>query len=125
MDRRFFLFVIVGGINTVFGWCVFSLSIFLGADYWLALIVGMVLGVFFNFLSIGRGVFKDISWRRVPRFVLSYSVIYALNLIFLKVLEVWVGSPVLRQLFLTPVIAVVSYMVLSRLVFSRDRRSGN
>lgn len=118
--RRFLFFLLVGGVNTIFGWCIFSLSIFLGADYWLALIVGMLFGSLFNFLTIGHGVFRDFSWRRVPRFAMSYVGIYVLNLGLLRILGIWLDSPVLRQFFLTPVIAVFSYLVMSRLVFVRN-----
>jgi putative flippase GtrA len=110
-------FLIAGGFNTLFGWAVYSCAILLGLQPWLALIVGIVTGIAFNFFSLGAYAFRDLALRRLPRFLLSYGFIYAANLLGLHALKPWVEDPIWAQLILTPLMAILSYFLLSRMVF--------
>lgn len=116
-DNRFFRFLVVGGLNTLFGYSVFALLIFLGVHYSLAVLVSTVAGVLFNFKTTGAIVFNHSDNRLIFKFVLGYGVVYLLNVLFLKLLSLaglnmYVGGAVL----LLPM-AVVSYLINSRLVF--------
>lgn len=112
-------FLIAGGFNTLFGWLCYSATILLGAPPWLALIIATLIGIGFNFLTLGGYAFRSLVWNRFPRFVLSYAVIYTTNLICLEALEPWVPNPILGQLILTPPQAILSYIILSKMVFNR------
>jgi len=114
----FLRFLIAGGFNTLFGWLVYSAAIIFRMPPWLALIVGTVTGIGFNFISLGAYVFRDMSRKRLPLFVLSYGFIYTINLICLKAMELWIDSPIWGQLILTLPMAVLSYTVLSCMVFT-------
>lgn len=114
-------FLIAGGFNSLFGWLVYSAAILLGAPPWLALIVGIVMGIGFNFVTLGGYAFRDMTLARLPRFVVTYSFIYVVNLVCLTLLERWIAHPILGQLILTPFMAMVSYVVLSRMVFTGRR----
>jgi putative flippase GtrA len=117
----FLRFVIAGGVNTLFGWVIYAAAILSGAQPWLALIVSTVTGIGFNFVSLGAYAFRDMALKRLPRFVLSYGFIYASNLMCLKWLRPWIEQPIWAQLILTPPMAILSYLLLSRLVFTGPR----
>lgn len=117
----FLRFLIAGGFNTLFGWLVYSAAILWGMQPWLALVVGMATGIGFNFISLGAYAFRDTALKRFPRFALSYGFIYATNLICLKALKPWIDQPIWAQLILTPPMAILSYVLLSRMVFSGRR----
>lgn len=117
----FIRFLIAGGFNSLFGWLVYSAAILLGAPPWLALIIGIVMGIGFNFVTLGGYAFRDMTLARLPRFVLTYGFIYVVNLVCLTLLQRWIEQPILGQLVLTPLMAMVSYVVLSRMVFTRRR----
>jgi putative flippase GtrA len=112
-------FLIAGGFNTLFGWLVYSLAIIAGFSPWLALIFSTLAGIVFNFFSLGGYAFRDLSSRRLPRFLLTYAIVYASNLVCLKLIKGWIPDPILAQLILTPPIAILSYVLLSRAVFTR------
>jgi len=114
----FLRFLIAGGFNTLFGWAMYSLAILSGAQPWLALIVSTVTGIVFNFFSLGAYAFRDFALKRLPRFVLSYGVIYATNLICLGLIKRWLSDPIWAQLILTPPMAILSYLLMSRAVFT-------
>ncbi|MEK8046869.1 GtrA family protein [Ideonella margarita] len=113
-------FLLAGAANTGFGLLVYALTLQAGAADWVALLLGLVMGVIFNFLSMGGYAFRDLSWARAPRFVLAYALLYAVNLLLLRALNTWLGSPLLAQVLLTPLMAGLSYLMLSRWVFTRQ-----
>lgn len=115
----FLRFLIAGGFNSLFGWLIYSAVILLGGEAWLALIVGSITGIGFNFITFGGYAFRDMAIKRLPRFVLSYGCIYVINLICLTALNPWVAHPIWSQLILTPPLSILSYVLLSRMVFTR------
>lgn len=125
LNSAFLRFLIAGAVNTLFGWLVYSAAIVLNLPPWLALITGTVAGVVFNFISVGGYVFRDMALGRLPRFILSYGFIYLINLVCLNMLRAWIDNPILAQLALTPPMAILSYVVLSRLVFTARSTKNN
>lgn len=116
--KTFLRFLIAGGFNTLFGWAAYTVCILAGARPWLALIIATCAGVAFNFFSVGGYAFRDMAWRRLPRFVACYAGIYTLNLAGITLLGRWIPSPIWAQAILTPPMALMSYFLLSRLVFT-------
>ena len=120
---QFFRFLLAGVVNTLFGLAVYVGCVFAGFPAWLALLVGTVAGITFNFFTLGAYAFRDLSLQRLPRFVGGYAIVYAVNLTALDLLRPVVPDPVWRQVLLTPPMAMFSYLLMSRLVF-RGARSG-
>ncbi|WP_458763580.1 GtrA family protein [Cupriavidus basilensis] len=115
---RFPRFVAVGLLNTLFGFCAYSACILLHFPPWAALIGGNVAGIIFNFVTTGGLVFADVSRERIPRFVVSYLGIYLLNLGMAHVLIPLVGSAIISQALLAPPLACISFLLMSRFVFT-------
>ena len=70
--NRFMRFLVAGGVNTLFGFAVYSFCIIAGCVVWLALLAGMLSGTVFNFFTTGGYVFRELSPRLLPRFIFSY-----------------------------------------------------
>ncbi len=81
LDIRFIKFLIVGGINTIFGYSVFALLIYLGLHFSLAALLGTIIGVAFNFNTYGRLVFESHDNSKILKFVGVYTIVYFLNVI--------------------------------------------
>jgi putative flippase GtrA len=116
-SRRFVKFLLVGGVNTAFGYGVFIVSLWLGMHYAVAAAVATVLGVLFNFKSTGKIVFQNQGNRQLPRFVSVYGLVYVVNVLGLAVLlrlgiPEWLGG-----LILILPCAILSYVLNSRYVF--------
>jgi putative flippase GtrA len=116
-DARVVRFLFAGVANTAFGLLIYALAHLAGAPTWGALLVGMVAGVAFSFVTMGAYAFRDLSWQRLPRFMVCYGASYALNLLALDLLRPVVADDIVRQVLLTPPMAVFSYVCLSRFVF--------
>ena len=116
-DRQFIRFLAVGGLNTLFGYGVFSLLVLAGTAPGLALLVATVLGVLFNYFTTGRIVFAARGWGRLPRFAGVYGLTFLANLWSLKSLIAAGLSPLLAQAILLPVVVIATFALNKFLVF--------
>lgn len=117
-SRRFLRFLLVGGINTAFGYGAFVACLWLGMHYAMAVAVATMLGVLFNFKSTGTLVFKSRDNRKLPRFVGVYAIVYLANVVGIAIL-LRCGAPEwLGGLILILPCAILSYILNSRYVFS-------
>jgi putative flippase GtrA len=116
---QFIRFLVVGGINTLFGYAVFALFIFLGLHYSLAILLATILGVLFNFQTYGRFVFYDKRFRLIVPFVLVYVVYYLVYVSGLAALKhVGLNDYVAGAVLAVPV-AFVAFTLNKRFVFTR------
>lgn len=110
-------FLIAGGVNTLFGFAVYSICIMAGMAVWLALLTGMLSGTAFNFFTTGGYVFRKLSLSRFPRFVVCYLFVYGINLLLMELITIWLNSKILSQAILIFPLALLSYFFMSRFVF--------
>ena len=110
-------FLVAGGVNTLFGFVVYGLLIAAGLAVWLALLVGMLLGTVFNFLTTGGYVFRELSPARFPRFVLCYLLVYFINLELIELTLTLLNNKILSQAILVFPMAILSYFLMARYVF--------
>jgi putative flippase GtrA len=117
--RTFTKYVVVGGVNTVFGYGIFALLIYFGFAYPVALFIATVLGIAFNFKSTGIFVFRSHDNKLIFRFVAVYFLIYLINLIGLKILsEEGLGMYYAAGIML-PIMALVGFIANKKLVFRK------
>lgn len=116
-------FMVAGGVNTLFGFVVYSLSIAAGMAVWLALLIGMLLGIVFNFFTTGGYVFRELSPARFPRFVLCYLLVYFINLELIELTLTLLNNKILSQAILVLPMAILSYFLMARFVFSSKRHT--
>jgi putative flippase GtrA len=112
-------FVLVGGLNTVFGYGVFATVYLLTHHRLGALVTATVLGVTFNYFTTGRLVFasKGGGARAIVPFVLLYGVLLLVNAPLLEGL-VRIGLPTLvAQALVIPFMAALSYLINRYWVF--------
>jgi putative flippase GtrA len=114
-------FVVAGGLNTLFGFVVYAAIILLGAPTWAALLVGMLAGTVFNFFTIGGYAFRQLSMRRFPLFVACYLCVYAVNLALIGWLAPRAGGPLAGQALALVPMALLSYVLMSRVAFAPSR----
>lgn len=107
-------------VNTVFGYGIYALMIWLGLNPFVASTISQILGTAFNYVTYSRHAFRG-SRPAKGRFVLSYAVNYVLSLGLLALYRLVIRSPYLAGLAATLTASVINYFVLKRFVF----RSGS
>ncbi len=115
---QFIRFLVVGGINTLFGYAVFALLILLQIDYRLAVFISTICGVLFNFKTTGSIVFANRRNRLLFKFVGVYTVTYLLNIGLLRLLSNYGIKNLEGGALIALPIAIVAYFLNKFIVFS-------
>lgn len=112
---RFFL---VSALNTAFGYGMFALMIAIGLHYSLAAFIGTILGILFNFKTIGILVFKDPNNRLIFKFFIVYGITYLANVGFLAVLKYFGMDIYLAGAVLLIPVGLLAFFLNKKLVFN-------
>jgi putative flippase GtrA len=107
-------FVIVGVINTITALAIYWGALWLGAPYWMASGISLILGILISFQSHSRYVFG--ARGNIARYVGVWLLIYALNLIGLRLARTYVGDYA-AVVVLLPLNVALSYFFLRVFVF--------
>lgn len=117
-SRQFIVFLLVGVLNTAFGYGVYALFIFLGLHYAAATFLSTVLGILFNFKTIGVIVFKSRNNRLLFRFFGVYGICYLINITCLKAMTLMgLSNMYLAGLILVLPLALLAFYLNKRFVF--------
>lgn len=114
---RFFRFLTVGGINTVFYYAVFAICILFHIHYMLAAALAIVSGTLFNFKTHGVIVFKNKNNRLIFRYFGAGLITYLLNIGFLKIFALYNVNSLISQAIITLPMAIISFFLVRKFVF--------
>jgi putative flippase GtrA len=117
LDSRFIRFVLVGVLNTVFGYAVFAVFILLDLHYAVAALLSTICGVLFNFKTTGRLVFGSRDNSLLVRFFGVYAITYVLGVLYLRVSTAYQWNILIAAAVMMPPMAVVSYTLNRVFVF--------
>jgi len=114
--HRFVLFLAAGALNTCFGYAVFACFIWIGLGNDLAVILGTVAGIAFNFQTIGK-VFASRGFSRLPQFLLIYGLLLPTNVLLLRALVAAGLGPYIGEAVVIAIISPLSFLMMRRFVF--------
>ncbi len=118
-SRRFLKYLIIGGINTVFGYSLFAGLLYSGFHYTLATLLATCAGVLFNFNTTGRIVFKNSDSGLLFRFIVVYTIVYLLNVSLLRLMELCAVNLYLGSAITTLPMAFLAYFLNKNFVFKK------
>jgi putative flippase GtrA len=110
-------FLFVSGLNTLFGYGLFALLIYMKIEYQTALLMSTILGVLFNFKTTGSIVFGNGNVKLIFRFIFVYAIIYIINLFGLKILISKNFNIYISMLILLTPMALLSFILNKKFVF--------
>jgi putative flippase GtrA len=111
--RRFIRFVIVGVVNTAFGYGLYALLVLANAPPQIALFLSFFIGVLWNYFTTARFVFQVSGFGRLPAYAACYVFVYALNAGSLHAALVAGIAPLIAQAILTPIAAILTFVLVS------------
>ena len=117
INNKFVRFLIVGGINTAFGYGIFALLIFLKVHYAAAALLSTIIGVLFNFKTTGRLVFESKDNSLIFKFVGVYAIIYVINIASLGVFNFFKVDMYLAGAVMLLPMAMLAFVLNKNLVF--------
>lgn len=118
-NARTVKFFAVGLLNTIFGYAIYVILIYIDLPYLIALFIATVAGVIFNYFSFGRGVFKaQGGWLVFGKFVVAYAVVYVINAILLSVLTQGIHlTHYIGQAICIPPSVLISWLLMNYWVY--------
>ena len=119
LRHPFLRFLLVGGVNTLFGWAAFALLVTLGVHYAFAAALSTIASIVFNFFSTGTLVFRQRDPRLFPRFLAVYGICWAVLVLVLRAADrAGVDTRLAGLLFAFPQ-ALLAYALQRAFVFTR------
>lgn len=117
--KQFIKFILVGGLNTLFGYSILALLTLLNFHYAITTFIATVLGILFNFKTTGYIVFKKNNNKLIFKFLLAYGIIYLLSLGFIKTF-IFFGFDNLYCIYALLLIpnALLSFFLMKKFVFT-------
>ena len=118
-NYKFAKYIIIGIVNTIFGYSVFALLIFLNLHYFFASLLATIAGVLFNFKTISKVVFKTNDNSLIIRFVAVYCFTFLVNLGGLKIFTIYNINMYLAGFFLLIICTPISFFLNNQFVFCK------
>ena len=118
-DILFIKFVLVGILNTLFGYGCYALLLFLGIHYSLAVVISTICAILFNFKTSGTLVFNNRDNRLIFKFVSVYILTMVLNIIGLRIANVFGLNLYYAGFVLTIIMAFISFFLQKYYVFKK------
>lgn len=110
-------FILIGIINTLFGYSLFSLFIFLHFSSTMAIFLATLLSIVLNFNTLGHFVFNNTDKKLLIKFISSYLFLMLFNMTLEKTLHFIISSNYLSGLLSIIITAGLSYTINKNLVF--------
>lgn len=123
LSRQFVLFLIMGGLNTVFYYGLYAALIWFGVAYPAAVAAATAAGVVFNFNTFGRVVFRQFRAALIFRFVAVYIVLGLANIVGIRGFElIGVTNKYSAGAILTLPVALLGYFLNKTFVFKKGEK---
>jgi putative flippase GtrA len=120
--NQFIKFIFIGLINTIFGYSVFYFLLKASSNLFLSSLLAHLLGILFNFKSIGLHVFHHKDNRLIIKFFYVYAFTFLLNFSCILLLdnffkfEYYMGAAIM-----TIPISLLSFFLNSVYVFNHRK----
>lgn len=117
LNNKITHFFLVSGLNTVFGYGLFALLIYVGLHYALATFITSVISLIFNFKTIGVLVFKNNKNILIFNFVGVSAIRYVLTVICLYIFKSYGINEYIGQAILIVPMGLFGYALNHYFVF--------
>jgi len=113
-------FLVVGAINTVFGYAVYAFFLWTGMHFSLAALGSQILGTAFNYATYGRLVFRQKLTRwSLFYFIAQYATLYFVSITIIQVAELAGVAPLIGGAINLMVVPVLTYFLGKYIVFRK------
>lgn len=117
IDWLFVKFILVGILNTLFGYSVFALLLFLVKNYVAAVVFSTMLGILFNFRTTGVIVFRNKNAGLFFKFLCVYSLTCLISIGLLRLADMGRINLYYAGFIVTGIMALLSFKLNRDWVF--------
>lgn len=120
IDYLFIKFILVGALNTLFGYTIFALLLFAGLHYSVAVVFATIAGVLFNFKTTGVLVFRNHNNKLIFKFFAMYVFTSLVSIGLLHFAQMYKLNLYFAGFIATGMMAVVSFFISKYWVFKES-----
>lgn len=117
--KKFTKYISVGSLCSIFDYSTYSLFLFLGFNFKLAILFSETIGVFVNYHSQGKIVFKESGKKILLKYAAVYFLSFLINVSFLQILNYFNANMFLAEASIIPCLAVFSFLLNNKFVFNK------
>jgi len=125
LKKQIFSFILVGILNTLVGYVLYALFIYAGLEYILSVLFATILGVIFNYKTIGKFVFDSKSKNSAIKFILVYVIVFIVNISVIKIFKIYGYNNYVAGFFAIIPASVVSFVLNKFYVFKGNKNEVN
>lgn len=120
IDWLFVKFMLVGILNTAFGYGAFALLMYTGLHYSAAVVLSTIAGILFNFKTTGVLVFKNKDNSLIFKFIAVYTLVCITGIIILRLAQIAHINLYFAGLVSTGICAVTAFLLNKNWVFKKS-----
>jgi len=121
LKKQIINFIIVGIVNTIFGYSIYALFIYFGFNYIISIFIATIVGVLFNFKTIGKFVFNSKNNNLLFKFLFVYLIVFIINILVIKFFKIYGFNNYLAGLFALLPASVSSFILNKYFVFKGEK----
>lgn len=119
IDWLFVKFILVGILNTAFGYGAFALLMYTGLHYSAAVVLSTIAGILFNFKTTGVLVFKNKDNSLIFKFIAVYTLVCITGIIILRLAQIAHINLYFAGLVSTGICALTAFLLNKNWVFKK------
>lgn len=123
LQYQFLRFLVVGVVNTIFGYSVYSVLLICGLHFTIASFLSTVMGILFNFKSIGRFVFHNTSNSLLIKFFMVYIISYFVNITLIYIVNLYINNDYISGAICILPTSILSYFLNKTLVYKTNSKT--
>lgn len=120
-SNQIFRFLVIGVANTMLGYGLYALSLFLGCNYVVAALISTVIGNLVSFYTMGRYVFRHLKIQQIVKYILVVAVLYFVGIALIHLFLLLVNNDYIAGFLAAILVAAVRYVVNGRWVYAKKR----
>jgi putative flippase GtrA len=121
LNNHFVKFLLVGGLNTAFGYLIFTIVTYLVKNIYASVILSNVIAIIFNFNTYGKLVFHSKDHSKAFRFIAVYLLIISIQILLIKALNrAGVSNNYIAGGIILFPMALLSFLLMRNFVFRKE-----
>ena len=112
--KLFFKFIIVGIINTMVFYLLYSIFVFIFNNYIIAIIFANVIGILFSFKTFGKYVFNNEDKKLLFKFLIVYCWNVVLSILLIKLSTIFISENLYFSGILPIIIVAINSFFLNK-----------
>ena len=117
MLKTYIMYLLAGGVNTIFGILAYITFSQIGFNYAIALAFSTFVGVLFNYFTLSKSVFNISNKQALIKYCINYLLVYCLSIMMIYLLIQLGFNQNFSGAIVILVMSLLNFYILKKFVF--------